>query len=136
MPETRIRLSSPTDPAHPIEIGVPGERSVCPGLVITPCCSCDEQGRPVLRDGWQITHEPTGLRLTDRVFGELLDAVIFTEVLAGHEIDFTDPHIGAHPAVLGALQATAAVVEGWMTGHRPVALTGCLTSHVREETRT
>lgn len=111
MHETRIVVD---DRGHAIRLAVPAGYSTCPGVLITPNVQL-LGGQAALVGGWRLTHEPSGLSVTEHVYEQLEDARTFALLLAASGVDFTSAAIGGDE--LARVTIRACLVE--TTGARP-----------------
>jgi hypothetical protein len=106
--ETRITLY---DRDMPVRLAVPAGMTPCAGVAITPNIRLVD-GQAVLAGGWCVVHEPTGLRLTERVFAQLVDARAFALLLAASGLDFTSTAIGGDELARTTVRACLAETVG------------------------
>jgi len=108
MHETRIAVN---DRGSPARLAVPAGFSTCPGVLVTPNVRLLD-GQAVLAGGWRLTHEPTGLCVTERVFAQLADANAFALLLAASGVDFTSPTVASDELARTTVRACLAEIAG------------------------
>lgn len=105
----------------PVEL--PGERTVCPFLVVTPAVALDERGRIRFTGGVRLTHTLTGRSVV--ASGDRSERVQeLAQKLAEFDWDFNDPnhfgaehHFGAQPKKRDAIAEV--INDWWMSDAHP-----------------